>query len=229
MPRKVTVSVLVALIVFGVYFSIASPVSKDLTPIDIKVIEDIKADFDCANVSRFADQITCVKSVQLGLKKLIPDMKCANRGTTIEPEAFLARKYGCCYDRARLLEKIFLYYDLDSRHVALYDKSKYGLLAMVVPGVSSHATLEVKTERGWMGVDSNELFVLLTKSGDPVIYADLFDKQDSIKDNLVPKNFYSRELLAIYGLYSRHGMFHGLNLPSPEINYQDFFSFNFSR
>jgi hypothetical protein len=33
-----------------------------------------------------------------------------------------------------------------------------------------------------------------------------------------PKHFYDKKLLVIYGLYSRHGMFHGMNLPGPEFN-----------
>lgn len=227
MSKKITFSVLATLIALGAYFSIASPVSKELTLSDVKVIDGMKAEFDCADTSEFGAQVSCIKSVQLGLKKLIPDMKCADRGVAIEPEAFMARKYGCCYDRARLLEKVFLHYGLESRHVALYDKSKYGAFAIFVPGVPSHATLEVKTARGWMGVDSNELFVLLTDSGNPVIYSELFEKIDSIKDRVVPMSFYENRVLAIYGLYSRHGMFHGPNMPSPEINYKDFLSFNF--
>ncbi|MBE2992966.1 hypothetical protein IFR23_13195 [Sphingomonas sp. CFBP 13603] len=113
-----------------------------------------------------------------------------------------------------------------TRHVSLHDSSKYGYFAYFMPNVASHATTEVLTNRGWMGVDSNEPFILLTKSMQPVNFSNYNKFRSQLTLQPVPEEFFKLPLLVTYGLYSRHGRFHGVRLPAPEINYHDFLKYN---
>ncbi|HET8667784.1 MAG TPA: hypothetical protein VFM10_07365 [Terriglobales bacterium] len=120
-------------------------------------------------------------------------------------------------------------YGFKIRHAALYQTDRYGVLAVVMPGARSHAALEVLTVNGWMGVDSIEGFVLLSVDGRPISYRELFNGSHRLREPLTPAWFYGKPLMVVYGLYSRHGQFHGLDVPVPEINYSQFLAYNFTR
>lgn len=211
--------ILLAALVFYLFF--AGHVSKSITAADVDAIEKLSVQTSCAQVSSFPDEIACVKAIQLSIRALIPNNRCAGRGTTIEPLDFITRSFGCCYDRARFTEKALIYYGFETRHVAIYDVSKHGLLGFFIPGISSHATSEVLTTKGWMGVDSNEPFILLTKNKEVLTFRNFKKHADDLDDIVAPQSFYANDLMIIYGLFSRHGMFHGLNLPAPEFNFRE--------
>ena len=210
---------------FALYLYIAGSVDQEIKPDDILAIKMLGVDSTCLKKTDFQSEVRCVKSIQLAIQSLVPNRRCAVKGTIIEPLDFVQRGFGCCYDRARFLEKTLKYYGFETRHVAIFDVSNYGLFSLLVPGIPSHATSEVLTTRGWMGVDSNEMFILMSRGGDPLTYKDYKEKQ---LYTLTPVSFYSNnKLFVIYGLYSRHGMFHGSNLPAPEFNLTELF-YNFS-
>jgi len=210
------------------YVMLAGSVSKALSPRDLQAIASLRATQPCSDLDSFERQVACVRFVQRTIQTRVPDMRCAENGEPIEPMDFLERGYGCCFDRARFMAKALERYGLRTRHVSLHDRSRHGALAYVVPGVRSHATTEVLTARGWMGVDANEPFILLTRDGRPVTYAQLSDlPREKLVRPPVPKDFYELPLLVTYGLYSRHGRFHGVDLPAPEINYPEFIRYNF--
>lgn len=79
----------------------------------------------------------------------------------------------------------------------------------------SHAATEVLTSRGWLGVDSNEPFLLLTQDGYPSTYRNAINNIEDFK-GISPQKFFRQKLDVIYGLYSRHGRFHGKNFLGPE-------------
>lgn len=212
-----------------IYVVLAGSVSKERTPRDLKAIATLKAEAQCADLKTYEQQLRCIRFVQRAVQTSVPDMRCAENGEPIEPMDFLERGYGCCFDRARFMSKAFENFGLRTRHVALHDRSRFGLLAYAVPGVASHASTEVLTEKGWMGVDSNEPFILQTRDGRPVTYAQLFDlPRDKLAQQPLPADLYDLPMLVTYGLYSRHGRFHGPDLPAPEINYPEFIRYNFS-
>ena len=64
----------------------------------------------------------------------------------------------------------------------------------------------------------NENFILLTDDNLPLNYEQALKNIGNVKPKMLPVTFYSKELKVYYGLYSRHGFFHGVNLPGPEIN-----------
>jgi len=99
---------------------------------------------------------------------------------------------------------------------------KIGNSNLLIIGSDSHASTEVLTSRGWLGVDSNEPFILLDKDNFPNTY------EESINNgvfNIHTENpFYKQPLIYVIGLYSMHGTFFEPYLPYiPEINFNDFF------
>lgn len=204
-----------------VYVYFAGSVDKSITSDDIAAIHQLEINQTCNKRSSFQDEVACIKSVQNAIRTLVPNIQCAQRGEKIEPRHFILRGHGCCYDRARFTEKALTYYGYETRHVALYDLESHGLFGSFVPGIDSHATTEVKTSTGWMGVDSNEPFVLIVNDKQAFTYKNLKTNLQYSTHGIEPKAFYNRNLIVVYGLYSRHGMFHGVNLPVPEFNLKE--------
>jgi len=202
-----------------VYF--AGAVRKDITQSDIDAINQLSVENICKEPPSFEQEVICIQAIQLAIRKLVPNMECAGKGTTIEPAQFLQRGFGCCYDRARFTEKAPIHYGFETRHVALYQRDAYGLSGIFVPNISSHATTEVKTQKGWMGVDANEPFILITKDNKVTSYRKIKEQSANLLQPVTPKDFYDKRLFTVYGLYSRHGQFHGLNLPAPEFNVRE--------
>lgn len=226
--RRVALAAAALLIALLLYVVLAGSVSKALSPRDLRAIASLRATEPCSDLVTFERELGCVRFIQRSVQTRVPDMRCADNGEPIEPMDFLERGYGCCFDRARFMAKALERYGLPTRHLSLHDGSGHGVLAYAVPGVRSHATTEVLTARGWMGVDANEPFILLTRDGRPVTYAQLRSiPWASLVQSPTPREFYARPLLVTYGLYSRHGRFHGVDLPAPEINYPEFIRHNF--
>ena len=220
MKKRIFISGILSLLIIA-YVFYAGHVSKQLTKDDVYAIEKLTVSSQCLKTTSFENEINCIRAVQAAIKTLVPNMKCAEKRTTIEPLEFVNRGYGCCFDRARFTEKALAYYGFNTRHVAIYDRSQYGWFGLLVPGISSHATTEVLTKKGWMGVDSNEPFILLTNNDEVLTYKNFKPSINDLTSNVEPKEFYEKDVFVIYGLFSRHGMFHGLNLPSPEFNFRE--------
>lgn len=225
--RLLRIGLLAALVAAPAYVVAAGSVSKDITDADRQAIATLRADAECTKTREFAAQLRCARFIQRAVQTAVPDMTCANNGERIEPLPFLKRGYGCCYDRARFMSKALEHYGLRTRHVFLIDTSRYGRAAYLVPNVLSHAATEVLTARGWMGVDSNKPWILITRNGQPVTYGQVRNLDPKTLAQPIPKELpYSAPLATVYGLYSRHGRFHGPNLPAPEINYPEFIRYN---
>jgi hypothetical protein len=211
----------------ALYIFLAGQVSKVITKEDQLSIERLGLGNQCEEKPDFDAEVLCVRAIQAAIKVLVPDTTCPPLGSIIEPSEFLRRKQGCCYDRARFTEKALIYYGFQTRHVALYDSEKYGGWSLLFPGVRSHATSEVNTVKGWMGVDSNFPFILITQGKLPLTYRNYQLHDDELVDKLMPLDFYRKKLLVVYGLYSRHGRFHGPDLPAPEFEVNELiFNFN---
>lgn len=206
---------IVPLAILYLYF--AGQVSKEISNKDQVAIEKLQLGNSCAELTGFEAEVVCVRAVQAAIKSLVPDPACPPRGSIIEPSEFLERQKGCCYDRARFTEKALMHYGFQTRHVALYDTQRYGLLGLLFPAVRSHATSEVNTARGWMGVDSNFPFLLLTRDGRPLTYRTYATYKNQIADTLLPADFYQKNLQVIYGPYSVMVSFMGPTFRLPNL------------
>jgi len=203
------------------YIYIAGSVDKSISPSDLKAIQQLKVNQFCDDRLSFDDEIMCIRATQKAVSDSVKSFSCAQWGESVEPASFLGRGFGCCFDRARFIEKTLSYYGYETRRVALYDRDAYGLLGLLIPGIDSHATTEVKTSKGWMGVDSVYPFLLITNNNEVFTYSNMKAKNNDLMYNVEPKSFYEKNLIVIYGLYSRHGMFHGINAPTPEFNFSE--------
>jgi hypothetical protein len=203
-------------------------VDNSITESDKRAIIQLGPMIECVNIEDFESELNCARAVQNSIKVLIPNQKCAklSNDLRIEPENFIKRGYGCCYSRARFTEKTLRYYGFKTRRVAIHVDGPYGVPGTLMLKTVSHATTEVLTSRGWMGVDSNESFILITRSGQPLTFKNFKSHHADLEQKPIPESFYQNEYTVVYGLYSRHGKFHGAFLPVPEFNYQEVF-YNF--
>lgn len=202
------------------YLLFAGQVDNTVTDSDIESIAKLGPLPQCTKLDSFETEVECVSAVQQAIRTLLPVNRCpkVDFSLTVEPANFIARGYGCCYSRARFTEKALQHYGFNTRHLSIHADGPLGIPGTVMPGTASHATTEVLTKRGWMGVDSNEPFLLLTRSGQPLTFKNFRHYKDELRDTPQPADFYQHDLSIVYGLYSRHGMFHGRPLPSPEFN-----------
>jgi len=129
---------------------------------------------------------------------------------------------GLCYDRSRAIEKILTDLGFKIRHAAVYSTKNTGswLKSLLTPRTPSHAVSEVKTERGWMVIDSNNRWIGLTRDGKPVDLAELRDGNISqmtwdprLKEHMSP--IFEAPFSYVFGLYSRHGRFYPPYTPFP--------------
>ena len=175
------------------------------------------------NDASFEDQVAFIRSVQKRLQREILLDDEIPFGREREPVDLVERGSGLCFDRSRFLEKTFRMAGLRTRHVAVYPTAKErGWRYMLQGGIPSHATLEVRTKRGWMIVDSNVPWVARAANGSPVSFPDIHDGIDWLEPPVSGYEYYYNEgSTFIYGLYSRHGMFYPPYNPLPDVNYRE--------
>jgi hypothetical protein len=146
-----------------------------------------------------------------------------------EPKQLFLRKKGLCYDRSRTIEKILRYYGFATRHIAVFSTEFSGsaFRSMLIKFVPSHAVTEVKTQKGWLVVDSNFRWISISKKKTPISIEEIHQKTEKELQGLFLERPKSRIFLNpftfYYGLYSRHGHFYPPYNFVPDINVNDFF------
>ena len=157
------------------------------------------------NIRKNMDEIELVSRVQECVIEIVPHRAYAHN-IPHEPIETFKIGYGECYDRSRIIEKFLNFIGFKTRHAAVYDTSVYGVSALLRPGVPSHALLDVKLERGWMAVGSNQKSIGLTRENRVVAVRDL--KKYNTDHYINPLNpILVNDNITIYGLWSRHGGF----------------------
>lgn len=145
-----------------------------------------------------------------------------------EPKELYEAKTGLCYDRSRVIEKIFRYSGFETRHVSIYstDETASAIKSLITPGVSSHAVTEVLTKNGWLVVDSNDPWVSIDINCAPISINDIhlsIENSVSIKWlEAPPTSIYKKPFIIVYGLYSRHGRFYPPYNFIPDIHWGEF-------
>ena len=206
------------------YALIAIHLPKSITKDDIEILKLYNSDEECLDIDSYNKEIKCIKKIQLSQLKLIKGTRCRGKYINIGSKKLLKENKGCCYDRSRLTEQALQYYGFQVRHVHLNHTEGIGYLNLLVPSTPSHAVTEVLTSRGWMGVDSNEPFILIDKESNPNTYSQAIESGLAYDLSKNFKSFYLKPTIITIGLYSRHGTFFNPYLPNvPEINFGDFF------
>ena len=206
---------------FYTYFSIK--VTKVITQNDYKITKLLNVDKECSNLNTFEEEIICIQNIQKAQLNLIEGTKCRGKYINLGSIEVINENTACCFDRARITEQSLQIYGFDVRHVHLNETANRGYFNLLIPGTKSHAVSEVLTSKGWLGVDSNEPFILLDKDKRPYTY------EKAISSGVI--NFhsefdlYKKPLTYVIGLYSRNGTFFKPYLTFfPEINLKDFSS-----
>ena len=207
------------------YIAFGLQVDNRLTFSDIDAIHSLGVAKNCASIANYAQEVACIAAIQQNVQA-IGGRQCAGWGDVIEPHAFLRRGYGCCFDRARFIEKAARYYGFETRHLFLVENHYWLYVANLLQlGQMSHATSEVLTSRGWLGVDANRPWLLISEENSPLSYEQALGINMSPK-HVLPRSFDPEKVDIIYGLYSRHGFFFSPKLPGPEFVFTELL-FNF--
>lgn len=210
-------------IISYLYFAIG--VSKNISSEDIKITELLSVGNECSNIDSFNMEVKCIRNIQRAQLDLIKGKECRdefNFFLNLGSIKILKENTACCFDRARITQQSLQYYGFKVRNIFLLNR-KSNVFDILRAGIDSHATTEVLTSKGWLGVDSNEPFMLISKKGIPYTY------EKAITSGLIKQhsdiNFYKYPNYQFIGLYSRKGNFFApYFLFLPELNYSDFFS-----
>jgi hypothetical protein len=177
----------------------------------------------------YAQELATVRAVQKAVLAAAPDnVPLAVDGGREPKDVFLARS-GLCYDRSRVIEKMLTALGMQVRHIAMYqvvDDSK--MRTLLTGKVPSHAITEVRTERGWLVVDSNAAWLSLGTNGEPYslaeIQAGLAGPGFRFEHPELQNSIYQQPFTFVYGLYSRHGRFYSTRFGKALVNanFRDF-------
>ena len=203
------------------YFLISIGVSKSISEDDKYITKLLDVDKECLNINSYDQEIKCIKTIQESQLNIITGKDCRGKYINLGSKEVIKLNTACCFDRSRITEQALQIYGFKVRHVHLNEISKWGYFNLLIPNTSSHAVSEVLTSKGWLGVDSNEPFVLLDENNYPNTYA------KGIANGLINSYskfpLYKKPITYVIGLYSRNGTFFEPYLPLiPELNYNDF-------
>ena len=172
---------------------------------------------DIAPSLSYEDQIKLIQQAQQAVYSRTIGWKGIPEGQPREPKQLYLGRTGLCYDRSRVLEKVFTYLGFTSRHLALFERQPYqhAFNTILFQHIPSHAISEVLTNKGWLMVDSNDLWVSLDSNRCPISMPQMqarYQRNEKINwASSVLKHeeiFFNKRCIALYGLYSRHGRFY---------------------
>ncbi len=176
----------------------------------------------------YDEELLLIKSVQQAVFDVAPVGAPIPERSPREPIDLIRNRSGLCFDRSRTFDKVFNYLGFKTRHVyILYPGNPVTKEAMpywkalITRGTASHAVTEVKTQRGWVVVDSNTPWISVTTDGRPVESNQIFASQKEFEN--MPSDFQT-PFKAYKGLYSRRGQFYRPYIPLPQFNWADYFN-----
>jgi hypothetical protein len=175
----------------------------------------------------YEDELVFIESVQRAVLGVSPQKGPIPDGAEREPKDLYLAKTGYCYDRSRTIEKLLRLHGFDVRHIFMIsnEASHSTLRSLLTPGVYSHAVTEVLTQKGWLIVGSNSVWVSTDVDNLPVSIKELkFRIDNSIPLNLSSvssEKIYYKPFGYVYGLYSRHGKFYPPFNDVPDVNYAE--------
>lgn len=205
-------------------------VSKEITKDDLKFTKKILNNTDLKSLAKnnFYDELKLIKLVQTTVLEVAPKNKGIPHNEGREPKNLYEYQEGLCFDRSRVIEKMFNILGFETRHISIFKSGKSSVIPLFLKsGTPSHAISEVLTSKGWMFVDSNDKFLGLTINNDVISVSLLneigFDNFDwNAYNNKDYKVIYKYDFSYIYGLYSRHGHFYPPYNFVPDINLCEF-------
>jgi hypothetical protein len=204
------------------YILISMEVSKSISEDDKYITKLLNVDEECLKINSYEKEIKCIKTIQESQLNLVRGTSCRGKYINLGSKEVIELNTACCFDRSRITEQALQIYGFKVRHVHLNETSKRGYLNLLIPNTSSHAVSEVLTSKGWLGVDSNEPFLLLNENNYPNTYEKAI--ANGVINSYSKFPLYKKPMTYVIGLYSRNGTFFEPYFPYlPEINSNDFF------
>lgn len=172
---------------------------------------------------KYSDEIEFLYRVQQAVLSRVNGNEGVPHGESREPIPLWERRRGLCYDRSRMIEKVVALAGFKVVHVAVYDASEIKFPRnLLTPGISSHALSKVKTQKGWVLVDSNKPFISVDQNLNPVPFSKIqsFFKVNWHHDYVKSyESVFTDRHTLVFGLYSRHGRFFPPYTPFPDLNW----------
>lgn len=217
----------VAIVVINVLAGFVTNVPTHLSEEDKLIFRQAFSQYENARSEIGPDgELGLIHDIQVAVLAKVPMGPGVPAYSEREPSNVLKRDTGLCYDRSRLFDKLFIWAGFETRHVYILYKpkffAKYTLplwVAFFMPQSESHAVTEVKTSKGWLLVDSNDVWISVGRKGG-LINTDQIWHQTAEFDTI--PQYFSEPFWAIRGLYSRRGHLYRPYLPYPQLNWSDF-------
>jgi len=226
-------------------------VSTEPTAEDKIFIQRIFSEYGDRNIlppTGYAKELEIIAAACAAIALCAPLRVAIESGGPREPKNLYEQRKGLCFDLSRSIEKGLRSVDFQVRHISVFSRvpGNMRLKSLLLPSrtrpeqrempgyIDSHALCEVRTEKGWIAVDSLSPWMSLGDQGIPISLRRLqravigggFLKLDPDQERLTP-NILCRPFSMVYGLYSRHGRFYPPFLPYPNVNLPEFLA-NFS-
>ena len=222
-------SVIVVLFIAGIYLLYYSRVDNALTNEDKVYINKILEENNIKKYSAksYKEEIVFIEQVLDAIYTVAPSGVGIAMNRTREVKDLYELKIGACFDKARVLEKVFNNNGFKTRRVALYVRNGSYIKSMLTPNILSHAQTEVLTKKGWVVLGTYEKWISLDKNNLPydanMINNDYknIDWKYDVPFNLNGLYVYDKNIL-VYGLYSRHGKFYPPYNFVPDVEYNEF-------
>lgn len=176
----------------------------------------------------YSDQLVLLESIQKLVQAHNPVGRGIPEGQDRGAKSMYHFRSGLCYDRSFLLEQICSQLQIPTRHISLFiqPSGKSTLATLLSKGVRSHAATEAYTRAGWLIVEPDSPWLGLDNQGKPTSFQGL--KKRVAEPNWLespPSStqvFYQGDsIIAVYGLFSRHGRFFSPYLPFPDLRWQE--------
>jgi hypothetical protein len=197
-------------------------VNNEITSEDRIYIPKYTENFPAASgESPYEEQIEFIRRVQDAVLSVAPVNKGLPYRQEREPKDLYEARFGLCFDRSRVIEKILRFHGFETRHIFIYSvKDSNALKAFATPSVPSHAVTEVKTQKGWLVIDSNDRWISLDSNGNPVAMSGVTENKSISWQNEPPPIYTTiAPFTYVYGLYSRHGEFYPPYNFIPDVHY----------
>jgi hypothetical protein len=210
-----------------------SNVSNELTEEDRFYIREMLDEAGHASIlpgiaasASFDQQIGIIRALQDTAFSASPENQPIGLFHTREPkDVYLARR-ALCFDRSRLIEKLAAYAGFPVEHISIYRRSNWwpGIIVLFTPRVESHAMSGVRTDRGWIVVDSTSRWIALAQDGRPLSISQIARLpptrrhwSQSVEE--LPNKLLRGPFIYVIGLYSRHGFFYPPYVPFPDVSF----------
>ena len=132
-------------------------------------------------------------------------------------------KNGICYDNSYVMEQIFKELGYEYRHVfwLFVPVDQPYLMSFFSKTIRSHASVEVKTKKGWMHVESLTKYIGLDQESNVFSASALnlpYWDADVTFPSVITPIYLNKRACIFYGLYSRNGKLFPPDIPVPDYN-----------